>query len=88
MAETVVNGAFLGADGKTWHDCEGRPLEGGALHEAKASLAEQAAIKAETQRVWLVAEHAQNPVAAALAAALAPKPAKVEAEPVKVGKPA
>jgi hypothetical protein len=42
MAETIPGGAYLSADGKTWHDAHGNTLSKEQVAEAEALLAEQA----------------------------------------------
>lgn len=42
MAETIVGGAFLAADGKTWHNAAGEPLSKEDAAKAQKLHAEQA----------------------------------------------
>ena len=42
MAETIVGGAYLAADKKTWIDSQGKPLDAAQVKAAEAALAKHA----------------------------------------------
>jgi hypothetical protein len=42
MSETIPGGAYLAADGKTWHDSDGKVLDKKQVAEAEALLADKA----------------------------------------------
>lgn len=48
MADTVEGGVYLNPDGKTYHDAEGKPVEGGKVAEAQKLQREQSAMKTAT----------------------------------------
>ena len=66
MASTIPGGAYLSADGKTWHDAEGKKLTDEQVKEAKRIAAEQtdAIAQSDAQRTLLEAN--RDPVARVL----------------------
>lgn len=80
MGTTIPGGAYLAADGKSWHDAEGRPLDRGQVSEAARVQAAQAEEhdQAETFRTNLEAR--RDPVARAL---LTQQQARAEGAPVR-----
>lgn len=83
MAETITGGAFLAADGVSWHDADGRPLDVAQIAIARALLDAQQADKAELERIRAMAEAANNPIAQALQQAISSPRKRAVATEVK-----
>jgi hypothetical protein len=66
MAETIEGGAFLGADGKTFHDANGQPLKSEDAAKAKKLADEQGAATEEAEVRLLEMRAQADPVARAL----------------------
>lgn len=66
MAETIPGGAFLSADGKTWHDSEGKPLSKEAQAAAEKFAVEQAQAQRDAEQDRTLLEAQRDPVARAL----------------------
>lgn len=66
MGESIPGGAFLAADGKTWHDAEGKPLSKEQIAAARALIAEQDAAHDDAEQARLLQEANRDPVARAL----------------------
>lgn len=68
MAETIPGGAYLSADGTTWHDAEGRVLSKEQQAQAEKWAKEQAAAQEEARKARVLYEAQRDPVARALMA--------------------
>lgn len=79
MPDTLPGGAYLSADGKTWHDADGKPLNKEQVARAKELIAARAAALAEQERTALEVQARNDPVARSLTAALRPQPAPTKA---------
>jgi hypothetical protein len=50
MLESIPGGAFLGEDGVTWHDAEGRPLDAAGQKAAQANADKNAQDLADAEQ--------------------------------------
>ncbi len=55
MAETIQGGAYLSADGKTWHDAEGQPLSKEQVKEMEELVSKREAEVEEREAALQVA---------------------------------
>lgn len=70
FSDTIEGGAFLSADGTTWHDADGKVLNKADAERAQKQAAEAQRQLDEQEAGRLQAESQRDPVARALAAVM------------------
>lgn len=74
MAQSIPGGATMAADGKTWQDAAGKPLEADQIAAIEDLHARRTAERNEAEALRMAAEARSNPIANALLAALGRAP--------------